>query len=124
MDEQRDSLDGLFIRYRSACPEPEAGPDFMPRLWQRIDARRGFAVKLRAYSHRLVTIAATLCLAAFVFELSPLAGVNNFYTHTYVDILDEEEAPEQLTFADIVETGRPVMLNTSFEADNSGSPTE
>jgi hypothetical protein len=124
MSEDRDNLTGLFHRYRAACPELEASGDFMPRLWRRIDARRGFAQKLRAYAHRLVTVAATLCLAAFVFELSPLSGVNNFYTHTYVDILDEEDAPEQLAFSDIVQTGHPVLLNTTFEPDNSGSPNE
>ena len=119
-----DQLDGLWRRYRAACPETEGGPDFMPKLWRKIEARRGFAVKLRAYAHRLVSVAAMACLAAFVFELSPLAGVNSVYTHTYVDMLEEENAPEQLAFADIVQTGHPVFLNASFESDNSASPNE
>ena len=124
MSELRDGLDRLFQRYRAACPESDGGPDFMPRLWQKIEARRGFAVKLRAYAHRLVSVAAAVCLAAFVFELSPLAGVNNVYTHTYVDILEEENAPEQLAFSDIVQTGHPMILNASFESESSASPNE
>ena len=124
MNEHGDLLDGLLQRYRRACPELEGGADFLPRLWQKIDARRGFALKLRAYAHRLVSVAAMACLAALVFELSPLAGVNSVYTHTYVDMLEEENAPEQLAFSDIVQTGHPVFLNAGFESDSASSPNE
>ncbi len=35
-----DKLDALWVEYRNACPDPEAGAGFMPGLWQRIEARR------------------------------------------------------------------------------------
>jgi hypothetical protein len=35
-----DKLDGLFAEYRQALPDCEAGPDFTPRLWQKIESRR------------------------------------------------------------------------------------
>ena len=33
-------LDALFAEYRAAIPDPEASANFMPMLWQRIEARR------------------------------------------------------------------------------------
>ncbi len=40
MVNQDQQLDELFAKYREACPEVDANPNFMPQVWARIDARR------------------------------------------------------------------------------------
>jgi hypothetical protein len=35
-------LDELFAKYRAACPDVEAGTNFMPALWDRIERRSSF----------------------------------------------------------------------------------
>src|ERR1051326_7130450 len=35
-----DKLDPLWAEYREACGDPEASANFMPQLWQRIEAQR------------------------------------------------------------------------------------
>jgi len=35
-----NQLDRLLASYRQACPDVDAGPEFMPKLWQRIESRR------------------------------------------------------------------------------------
>ncbi len=102
MSEERDPLGPLFHRYRSACPEPDASAAFMPRLWEKIEARRNWVWKLRGYTRGLITVAATLCLALLALELSPLGSTNPMYLMSYTDALDNDAAPETLTYLDIV----------------------
>ena len=39
MDSNR-KLDGLMASYRQVFPDVDASPQFMPKLWQRIESRR------------------------------------------------------------------------------------
>jgi hypothetical protein len=104
MHEEHDALNDLFTRYRAACPEPDASAGFMPGLWQRIDARRSFAFRLRMYARGLATVAAAICLAVGIFGTAFNTAVNPFYTQTYIDALDAENSPETLAFADVIQT--------------------
>jgi hypothetical protein len=74
----------------------------MPKMWERIDARRGWVWKVQRYARGLVTVAATICMALAAFEFSSLGDVNPLYTMTYLDALDDDDAPERLTYADVV----------------------
>jgi hypothetical protein len=71
------NLDQLFERYAQACPDVEPGANFMPAIWQRIDARRGFSFKLASYARILAMSAASLCLAAGLFEISAYGPANS-----------------------------------------------
>ena len=108
MSEPRDALDELFGRYRAAIPDPDAGADFMPGLWRRIDARRSFAWKLRHYARGVVTVAAAACLAVGIFGLTSGSGPNPVYTQTYVEALDAADTVETLAYADVVAADYPV----------------
>ncbi len=55
-------LDRLFAAYREAIPDPVSGPDFMPMLWKRIQARTSLAANLRRWAEGFVTAAAAVCL--------------------------------------------------------------
>lgn len=50
-------LDALFRAYRAACPDPEAGPNFMPGIWARIEARENSATIFSRMAKALVTFA-------------------------------------------------------------------
>jgi hypothetical protein len=99
-------LNRLLARYAQSVSEPEAGANFMPGVWQRIEAKRGVSFKLAAYARVLAMGAASLCLAAGLFELST-ARPDSFSSSRYVDVLDDDDAAETLAFADVVATGHP-----------------
>jgi hypothetical protein len=64
--ENEKRLESLFRAYRDACEFGDGAPDFMPRLWQRIETRRTGAL----FTQRLARI-----FAASTVALAVLAGV-------------------------------------------------
>lgn len=97
-----DKLNALFQAYREAIPDPEVGPGFMPGLWERIEARRGFSLKLRFWARLAASAAAALCLAAVLIRALPDTERPTAYTHTYVEVLNEESSADNLVLADAV----------------------
>lgn len=93
MDRMKNRLDALWVEYREAVPDPEAGPDFMPKMWQKIEARR---VETTSVFRRLaqICVMATIALALVIGAV--LLPHNNsdevFYTGTYVDVLAAEHS--------------------------------
>jgi hypothetical protein len=97
MDKQ---LDRLFADYREACPDFEGSASFTPHLWQRIDARRGFPLRIRRFAQVVVSASAVASLAMGLFLVTPLSQPNS--SATYLEILDEEEQlHETLAYADV-----------------------
>ena len=60
--DQNTELDQLFERYRSAVPDPEAGVNFMPDLWRKIEARQFFLRRVKRLTQVFVVAAAAICL--------------------------------------------------------------
>ena len=93
MDRMKDRLDALWAEYREATPDPEAGTNFMPQLWQKIEARR---VETTSVFRRLAkicvmaTVALALVMSAVLIPRSNYDEV--FYSGTYVDILAAEHS--------------------------------
>ena len=93
MDRMKDRLDALWAEYRDCTPDPEAGPNFMPQLWQKIEARR---VETTSVFRRLAkicvmaTVALALVMSAVLIPRSNYDEV--FYSGTYVDILAAEHS--------------------------------
>jgi|SRR5581483_5958505 len=85
MDER---LDALFQAYREACPDPDASPNFMPILWQRIEARQKFAFSFRRMAGAFVTAALALSVALGVYMSIP----HQTYTpQSYIEALAESQ---------------------------------
>lgn len=99
-------LTRLFAGYREALPDPEAGPDFMPGLWRRIEARQSSARDLRRLAQGFVTAAALVSLLIGIFLSLPQGHVSAFYTNTYLEILAADQAPGDLVDAEIVRAER------------------
>lgn len=93
MDRMKDRLDALWVAYRDATPDPDAGPNFMPQLWQKIEARR---VETTSVFRRLaqICVMASVALALVIGAVLIPHGSNDevFYTGTYVDILAAEHS--------------------------------
>jgi len=100
MDRMNDKLDAVWIEYRNACPDPEPGADFMPRMWQKIEAQRvaaTFTFRRVVQACVLATVALAIVLGAVVIphlqnlELDTASYVDVLAAdvpNTYVDILN------------------------------------
>jgi hypothetical protein len=103
-----DQLDQLFRAYREACPPPEPRADFMPRLWDRIEARQSFAFSFRRMANALVTAAMAASVALGVYMALPQSAPSNAASYaTYVEALADANA---IDTPDIV---APVHLDLS-----------
>ncbi|MFZ5926570.1 MAG: hypothetical protein ACOYX1_03885 [Acidobacteriota bacterium] len=92
-------LDRLFAAYRDACEAPEPAPDFVPRLWARIEATQSWPERFWMWANRLALAAAAASVMLVVYQVSTQPRVD-FYTATYVETLmaqtDAELAPVEL----------------------------
>ncbi len=88
MDRMKDKLDSLWAEYREACPDPEPDPNFLPRLWQKIEARRASASPLlfRRWAEAFALAALAFSLVVTTFLL-PRYHRRPVYQSTYVDVL-------------------------------------
>ena len=101
-DEER--LDALFRAYRDACPSPEVSANFMPNLWQRIEARQTYAFSFRRMANAFVTAALALSIALGLYMSIPRSTP---YSQTYIEALADANT---IDTPDIV---APVQLDLS-----------
>jgi len=92
-DDER--LDNLFRAYRDACPTPEAGANFMPELWQRIEARQTVAFSFGRMASAFVTAALALSLALGIYLTRPAVN-SSYFTQSYVEALDTNDDTSDL----------------------------
>jgi len=88
VDQNGNTLESLFVAYREACPDPETGSDFMPRLWQKIEARSVETTSIfKRFAQACVAATAVLLiLTSFMMPSSQDSEV--FYSSsTYSDVL-------------------------------------
>jgi len=90
-----DKLDALFAEYREAFPDPEAGADFTPGLWRKIEARRTettWVFRRLAQICVAATVALTLLLSTVLMPTPDNSEA--FYSGTYVDVLAADHAAD------------------------------
>jgi len=92
-------LNDLWARYADACPTPEPSADFMPGVWRKIEAKRGFLFMLQAYSRRMVATAAAFSLLVLVLHFAPAIPAGDVYMMTYMDTLEADSTPEVMAYA-------------------------
>ncbi|MEP7365484.1 MAG: hypothetical protein ABI972_19700 [Acidobacteriota bacterium] len=89
----------LLERYADACTPAEPSADFMPGVWRKIEARRGFLFQLQSYSRRLAATAAAFSALLIVLHFAPTTPSKDVYTMTYMDTLEADSAPEVMAYA-------------------------
>ena len=104
MEHMERRLASLWAQYRGACPDPEPSPEFMPELWQRIEARRRATVSLlfRRWAEVCVLAAVTLSLL-FTTLLIPRSQRSPVYQSTYLDVLAAADSSEDAVLLPIGE---------------------
>ncbi|MBV9295998.1 MAG: hypothetical protein JO145_10535 [Acidobacteriaceae bacterium] len=99
-------LDQLFQTYRASCPDPEPQPDFMPTLWQKIEARRSFGFAFELWARTVVTASAALCvLLLFLNFVSP--SQSHALAPTYVDALMADHTAENTYYTEAIRSAPP-----------------
>lgn len=98
-DDQK--LDDLFRRYRAACPDVPAGPNFMPGLWQKIDARHSFGFVFQNLARTAAAAAAALCLLLVLLNLLSLPSAR-LSPPTYADALAAEHTVEKTYYTEAI----------------------
>jgi len=96
-------LDSLFQAYKEACPDVEGSVNFMPNLWQKIEAKQTLPLTMARFGRFFVSAAAALCLVMSLLLISPGSQGSAI---SYVEALDNEQPHELMAYAD-AETNRP-----------------
>ena len=117
-------LDGLFAAYREACPDPEPSPDFMPRLWARIEGRRQSqeVFAWRRWAQAFMSLAAVTCLLIVVLQVLP-SSTSAYFRSTYIDQLSEDDGPEHMLLQDVAsaDTRPPLQPAALQQASPEGN---
>ncbi|MBM3774116.1 MAG: hypothetical protein FJW37_03045 [Acidobacteria bacterium] len=92
-------LEALFKSYRETCGAPEPGANFMPQVWEKIEARQSVFVFGRL-TRAFVTAAMALSLAMAAYLALPGSAGSGFYSGSYVEALAVGDASEQLDYAE------------------------
>lgn len=101
MENSNHELDSLFARYKAALPDPEAGANFMPELWRKIEARQSVLFRMKRLTQVFVATAAVIC-ALFATMLAVPRSNFTELIGTYVDVLSEAHPAENLAAMGIV----------------------
>jgi|SRR5271165_3537253 len=94
--DQNQELDHLFERYRAALPDPDAGANFMPELWRKIEARQFFLRRVKKLTQVFVAAAAAICLFLGIALQVPVSTETPVVRGNYVDVLADANPAENL----------------------------
>ena len=87
-DEER--LDALFREFAKACPDRDPSANFMPKLWQQIEARQTYTFSFRRMANALVTAAVALSIVLGVYMSIPTQA--GYMPQTYIEALADANA--------------------------------
>lgn len=103
MSNSDERLDRLFLEYRDACEPPELGVNFMPALWQKIEARQSSSWIFKKVSGWFVAAsAAASAVLALALLTTPSMPVAASYADTYVDALAADHISEYTLYTEPV----------------------
>ncbi|MBV8070147.1 MAG: hypothetical protein JO270_09605 [Acidobacteriaceae bacterium] len=101
MENDETRLDEFFQRYRAACPDIEPGPNFMPGVWQKIEARHNFWFVFGRLARTTAAASAALCLLLLLLNLvaPPQSRLSAF---SYMDALMADHTAESLYYTEAI----------------------
>jgi hypothetical protein len=97
--QESDKLDALWAEYRSLSPDPEASAQFMPNLWQKIEARRVDPVFIFRRFAKICVMGAVAMILIFAVSISRVQYEPSISSN-YVDALDAAHAADYVEVAD------------------------
>jgi len=96
MEQWNNELDNLFAGYKATMPDPDPSANFMPGLWQKIDARQSLVFRVKRLTQVFVAAAAAICVVLALFLTLPRAEAPAAVNGNYVDVLAEIQPAESL----------------------------
>lgn len=101
MDGNETRLDELFQRYRASCPEIEPGANFMPGVWQKIEARHNFWFIFQGLARTTATACAALFVLLLILNLVT-PSEPSLPAPTYTDALMADHSAERLYYTEAI----------------------
>jgi anti-sigma-K factor RskA len=95
-------LEEFFAAYRAATPDPEPSANFMPGLWQRIEARQSVRNGFWRLAPAFATASAAICVILGLFLVSPRDGGSVSGRTSYIEILAQEHAGDMPELAEAI----------------------
>lgn len=88
-------LQATLRAYRESLPDFDASPDFMPRLWERIENDRKVSFGFSRLTRALVPVSACLCAMTFaVALLTPFSQTLSNQHNTWVEVVADDNADD------------------------------
>ncbi len=100
MSSDNDGLGELLRRYAGACPDIEPSVNFMPSLWQKIEARHSFGSIFERLARTGMAAAAALCLVLLVLNLA--LAPRQSALQTYTDALMADHSAERTYYTEAI----------------------
>jgi hypothetical protein len=94
-------LNDLFQKYRAACPDVEPDVNFMPTLWQKIEARHSFGFVFQRLARTAMTACAALCLLLLVLNFASTSQTR-VPAPSYVDALVADQTAEKTDYTEAI----------------------
>jgi len=99
MIENESGLSEFFERYRASCPDIEPSTNFMPLLWQKIEARHNFWFIFRGLARTGAAASAALCVLLLILNL---VTAPQLPAPTYTDALMADHSAENLYYMEAI----------------------
>lgn len=103
--ELNQRLDSLLALYRDALPDQEPGPEFFPKLWRQIEARKAETSACRKWAEAF--LAAAMALSLLLGGLLVQSG-SRFSSPSAAAVPDEvadDNGSESVLYAEVVAGG-------------------
>ena len=114
MNEFSGELKGLFEEYRRQHPDPEAGADFMPKLWTKIEARRSTVRFTWRLTQAFVSLALALSVSFAIFLVRQGGDLLKIGDGAYADIVADDHTRAEVRYAAAAIVNKPAPP-VSFE---------
>ena len=92
-------LEGLWASYRESISDAEPSPEFMPKLWQSIEARQRNRITIwTKWTGAFVSVSLALCLV-FTIASAVEDRLTPAHASSYIDALSEDTPSDTLAYA-------------------------
>lgn len=101
MSDEDSGLNTLLETYRYACPEVEPSANFMPAVWQGIEARRSFWFVFHREARAVMTASAALSVLLLVLNFFS-GSQSHLAASTYADALMADHTAEKTYYTEAI----------------------
>lgn len=92
-------LDELFAAYREACPDVDTSANFLPAVWQRIEATTRFWPAFERAAKFAVALCAAACLALGLLNVHIGSVSGQVTEQSYAEALASDQNSEATIYA-------------------------